>query len=125
MKNRLALVCALLTFGATYSSAQDRAIRRAAEPVPNRYIVVLANSQDALSVGLQSQTLHRGRLAHVYDHAINGFAMELTPAAAAALARDPRVRYVEEDGIVRATDTQAAPPWNLDRTDQRNLPLNG
>lgn len=33
------------------------------------------------------------------------------------------VKYVEEDGIVRATATAAS--WGLDRVDQRDLPLNG
>jgi subtilase family serine protease len=49
--------------------------------------------------------------------------MRLTPAAAENLSRDPRVRYVEEDGIVEVS--QDFVPWGLDRIDQRTLPLTG
>jgi hypothetical protein len=125
MKTNLVVLCVLILCVADDAAAQDRAVRRVAEPVANRYIVVLAGDDDPLAAGLQSQAIHGGRLTHVYEHAIHGFAMQLTPAAASALARDPRVSYVEEDGIVRATDTQIAPPWGLDRIDQRTLPLTG
>ena len=125
MTKRLAVLCTLLALGAGNADAQDGTVRRAAEPVPDHYIVVLAPGEDSLSVGVQSAAAHGGRLGHVYDNVLKGFSMHLTPAAAAALARDPRVRYVEEDGVVHASETQSAAPWNLDRTDQRNLPLNG
>ena len=36
------------------------------------------------------------------------------------LAQDTRVRYVEEDGIMEASQ---APTWGLDRIDQRTRPL--
>jgi subtilisin len=38
-----------------------------------------------------------GRLGHVYQHSIEGFSVSASPAAAAALARNPRVAYVEAD----------------------------
>jgi len=43
---------------------------------------------------------------------------------AQALSRDDRVLFVEEDGAMYAAATQPNAPWNLDRVDQRNLPLN-
>ncbi|MGE0447527.1 MAG: S8 family serine peptidase [Vicinamibacterales bacterium] len=109
-------------------SAQDRSprIRRARIPIPNQYIVVLAGAEDATAVGMESETLYRGRLRHVFRRAVRGFAMRMTPAAAAALARDPRVAYVEEDGLVSASLlTESPAPWGLDRIDQRLLPLDG
>ncbi|HEX6623354.1 MAG TPA: S8 family serine peptidase [Pyrinomonadaceae bacterium] len=54
----------------------------------------------------------------------DGFCVELSEADAEALSNDPRVAYVEEDGLVRASTTQTNPPWGLDRIDQRDLPLN-
>ena len=68
--------------------------------------------------------MHKGQLKHVFQHAINGFSVEMTPEEAEALSQDYRVAFVEEDGVVTADATQNNPPWGLDRIDQRNLPLN-
>src|SRR6185436_18222563 len=68
---------------------------------------------------------HKGKLKHVYQHAINGFAVEMSEADAEALSQDFRVKYVEEDSVVTADVTQNNPPWGLDRIDQRNRPLSG
>ena len=125
MTKKLWISLALLAVVAVRGGAQAGAIRRASEPIPNRYIVVLAGNDDPLAVGLQAAATHNGQLVHVYDHAVHGFAIRLTPAAAASVASDPRVRYVEEDGVVHAVDTETSAPWGLDRIDQRALPLDG
>ena len=67
---------------------------------------------------------HRGQLKHVYQHAINGFAVEMSAEDAERLSNDFRVAYVEEDGVVTTSATQSNPPWGLDRIDQRARPLN-
>jgi subtilisin family serine protease len=66
---------------------------------------------------------HRGKVQRVYQHALNGFAVEMSEADAEAMSKDFRVAYVEEDGVMTANATQNNPPWGLDRIDQRNLPL--
>ncbi len=48
---------------------------------------------------------------------------ELTAAEAKAVAGDPSVAYVQKDTRVRMADTQANPPWGLDRIDQTRVPL--
>lgn len=118
----------LLAFAvaATSLEAQSRppAIRHARVPLPDRFIVVLASDDDPGAVGAETEALFRGRLRFVYRHAVHGFAIRMPRAAAAALARDPRVAYVEEDAHVEASATESPAPWGLDRIDQRTLPLN-
>ena len=63
------------------------------------------------------------QVTHVYQHALRGYAARLSPAAAAQLAGDGRVAYVERDGEMRISTTQAGATWGLDRLDQRALPL--
>ena len=76
-------------------------------------------------MGSESAKLHRGRLRRVYRRAFPGFSIDLTEAAARALARDPRVAYVEEDGITTAAavfEQVNLKTWGLDRIDQRARP---
>ncbi|MFY9610254.1 MAG: S8 family serine peptidase [Blastocatellia bacterium] len=40
------------------------------------------------------------------------------------MSEDPRVEFVEENGVGSVGTTQLDPPWGLDRIDQRDLPLN-
>ena len=65
---------------------------------------------------------HGGNVTHVYQHALKGFAVRLSPGEAADLASDPRVAYVEPDRVMHATATQSPATWGLDRIDQRDLP---
>ena len=106
--------------------------RRAEKKVENSYIVVLDDSvvgergrfSIAPYIASELATTHRGNIKHVYQHALNGFAIEMTEEDAERLSQDFRVKYVEEDGVVTADATQSNPPWGLDRIDQRNRPLN-
>ena len=99
-------------------------IRRTPNPVRGQYIVVLRDNSDPQAVGGEAAGLFGGRVMHAYHTALRGFAIQLPEAAARALADDPRVAYVEEDGLAFGSSVQPAPPWGLDRIDQRALPLN-
>jgi subtilisin family serine protease len=102
---------------------------RAALPAgpAQRYIVMLDPAAgDAHNVA-RDQTRRVGApLGHVFG-AVRGYTAALRPADVDALRRDPRVRAVVPDGIVRATGTvsQTAAPWGVDRVDQASLPLSG
>jgi len=48
---------------------------------------------------------------------------EMTPGEAEAAAALPGVVGVDPNDVLHATDTQPAPPWGLDRSDQADLPL--
>ncbi len=93
----------------------------------DRYIVVVGpNAGDVSGSARVIMAGRQGRLGFVYQTALHGFAAELTPAEAAALAKDPRVERVEADQVVEAFGTlRPVPSWGLDRLDQRALPLGG
>ena len=96
--------------------------------IPNQYIVVLKNDVD----DVESEALRLSREfggdrgnAFTYHRAIKGFSVRIPEAQAAKLADDPRVAFVEEDGVVNMITTQTGATWGLDRIDQRDLPLDG
>ncbi|WP_423184124.1 S8 family serine peptidase [Arthrobacter sp. NyZ413] len=60
-----------------------------------------------------------------FTHAVKGAVVTATPAKAAQLAKSSRVASVELDTPVRISGTESPAPWNLDRIDQRALPLSG
>jgi len=64
------------------------------------------------------------KVSHVFEHALRGMSVELTPAEAAALAADPAVATIEPDITIHMTADQIGATWGLDRVDQRSLPLN-
>ncbi|MCU0252960.1 MAG: S8 family peptidase [Acidobacteria bacterium] len=129
----LVLLAAMAATGAAL--AGNGPVLRSAQPVAGSYIVVLEPSQlkgpfgsaallptvDQLARELA--LAYGGKVGFVYHAALDGFSLELSAEAAERLARDERVRYVEEDGIVTADATQPSPTWGLDRIDQRALPL--
>ena len=127
-------------------SNNSNKIKKVKNPIPNSYIVVLneeiiesksnnannptnslksaqqaAQQIDAIAEEIAQR--HTGKITHTYKDTIKGFAIKLKLEQVEALSNDPRVKYIEEDGIVFASDTQNSPPWGLDRIDQANLPL--
>ncbi|HET8781189.1 MAG TPA: S8 family peptidase [Pyrinomonadaceae bacterium] len=130
----LAGLCAVVFLSApvrTTEAKKDK-LRKVSNKIENNYIVVLDDEvvgekgpfSIAPYIASELATNHGGKLKHVYQNALNGFAVEMTEAQAEALSNDFRVKFVEEDGVVQADATQSNPPWGLDRIDQRNRPLN-
>lgn len=124
--------CAILAviLGVGSALAQPANILMSDRAVPDRYIVVLHDDEAVRAVGgvsMLASTLaaqHGAGVTFVYEHALTGFAAVMSANAVQALAKDPRVRYIAQVGIVQAVDTQPNPPsWGLDRIDQRALPL--
>ena len=130
----VALVGSVLLFTPQASSQRwKEKVRKQAKKIANSYVVVLDDSvigekgpnSIAGYMADDMARMYRGKVKHVYKHALNGFAVEMSEADAEEMAQDYRVLFVEEDGIVTADATQNNPPWGLDRIDQRNRPLSG
>jgi subtilisin len=68
-----------------------------------RYIVVLEDStSNPKAVARQHTDEHSAVVSHVYEHALKGYAARMSDQAAARIARDPRVAFVEADHEVHA-----------------------
>lgn len=101
-------------------------IRRSSNAVKDQYIVVFKEGvRDIPETASQMAHEHGGRVGYVYTRALQGFSIEIPEGRARALANDPRVEYVEEDGVVSIDATQSSATWGIDRVDQRDLPLSG
>lgn len=125
MKNFVAPIVAMCFTVALY--AGDGTIVRSRKPVAGSYIVVLASTDSApASVASEFRHTQGVKPVHIYDLALNGFSFIGTEAAARAISADPRVKRVEEDGLLAPHAQlikQSAPSWGLDRIDQQTLPL--
>jgi subtilisin family serine protease len=121
--------CSDAPTGPPAARAPDVAPLLAAAPgqgLPDRYIVVFKSAVDDVPGAARALAgAHGGHVHHTYTHALRGFAATLPAAAVEALRRDPRVEYIEQDGMATISTTQSSAPWGLDRIDQRNLPLSG
>jgi aqualysin 1 len=102
------------------------------ELINDQYIVVFtdaAGDVDAASRKLVGKT--KGKLKHTFKSGLRGFSANMTADEAAVLAKDPSVKYVEQDQVVVAEGkpgakvTQRNAAWGLDRVDQSAYPLSG
>ncbi|HKS10564.1 MAG TPA: protease inhibitor I9 family protein, partial [Pyrinomonadaceae bacterium] len=105
--------------------------RRAERPVRNEYIVVLndiaagpkGDHSLVPTVASNLKAIFGGAVKRTYKHALSGFTIRMSEAAARLLSQDPRVAFVQEDSEVTLSTTQTGATWGIDRIDQRNLLL--
>ena len=126
-------LAAALSIPAASAEAQ---IRPAEHPVVDQFIVVLrdgvvrgagasiSDPRPSVAEAAREMASERGgRSDRQYGHALVGFTFRGERGAAEALAADPRVAYVAEDGWVEVSGQSSPPSWGLDRIDQRSATL--
>lgn len=64
---------------------------------PGRYIVVLKDGANARATAQDHSASQGARVGFVYEHALNGYSATMSAQAAARIANDARVAYVEPD----------------------------
>ena len=97
-------------------------------PLSAHYIVVLKDNIDWDDVDFESDKIAKFLSSNkdlVFKHAVKGFTIQLTPKDLKKVRRDPNVKYIEQDQVMKISGTQFTAPWGLDRIDQQSAPLSG
>jgi len=92
--------------------------------IPGSYVVVLAGNRSAAATRATTQSLatsYDAKVRRQFSSSIKGFSATMTEDQAKKMAADTRVAFVQQNQ--KLTANQDDPPWGLDRTDQRDLPL--
>ena len=85
------------------------------------FIVVLEDSVAHPSdVAAEHRRRYGAQVSFTYGAALKGYAARLSAAGYAEVVRDPRVAYVERDGVASINVTQEQATWGLDRIDARS-----
>ncbi len=103
-----------------WMGATDAAAAPASNSPAARHIVVLHDNADSDAVARDHGRRHGAQVERVYRSALKGYAAVLNDKAAAAIASDPRVDFVELDQEVSVHGSQTigtSGPWGLDRID--------
>jgi len=90
------------------------------------YIVVFNDDVPESEIDGESEKMcgsSNSKKERTFKHAIKGFTGRLTAAAIEEFRRNPRVKYIEQNQVVKIVATQNGPTWGIDRIDQANLPL--
>ncbi|WP_242360263.1 MULTISPECIES: Ig-like domain-containing protein [Anaeromyxobacter] len=111
MRRAITLALVLLAAACSRGARQDAPagrtdkLVRARSAVSGQYLVVLDDAvapADLAAAAADLARRHHASVLHVYGAALHGFAIRASASDAQALALETRVRFVEEDGRVRA-----------------------
>jgi len=121
-------------FDCTAAIAPVEGVVEVEDPIPNQYIVVMKTAPLAAAGAARQQAVEAlatdfdVQNMRVFGASLPGFGGSMNAERAAEIARDPRVAFVQQDGRKQVTPLEAPESevvWGLDRSDQRDLPLDG
>jgi hypothetical protein len=120
MKKSMLAVALTICVASSAAAADHAKFKKHSGGAPGKWIVAFADGVKGDNAARKLTEKYGAKLRYVYEHALNGFAVEMTEAAAEKLSRDPHVSLVEQDAIVVPTAVQTGTPvyWGLDRIDQ-------
>ena len=103
---------------------------RSIESLPDNanYIIVLKDEVNWSDIDFECDKIEKFIDSHrnkTFRHALKGFSIQLTSKGLNKIRKDPSVKYVELDQLVKVSFTQFTAPWGLDRIDQPTIPLSG
>lgn len=119
-------------FDCTVEQKKLTGVVKVGDPIPGRYIVVMKQPVSGLRALAEVRSLadDYAQLQDVayFSKTIAGFSATMDDATADEMARRPEVAFVQQDGRksvgpISAPETEVV--WGLDRSDQRDLPLDG
>jgi subtilisin len=99
----------LLASGGTAAAAPASAGEEHAAP---GWIVVLRDGTAPNRVADEHSRRYDAQVGHVYRAALNGYSAQMSAAAVARVSEDPRVLFVQRDGVVHATAPARTAPGN-------------
>ncbi len=105
-----------LALGATTAAANAAPADSGADRTG--YIVVLADSAAPGKVANEHAQKHGAAVSHVYRAALKGYSAQMSATAAARIADDARVKFVQADGVATTT----APPGGGSTAAVQELP---
>ncbi|MCU4377017.1 S8 family peptidase [Acinetobacter haemolyticus] len=115
--------CASFTFAAPTTPSSKHG------PIKDQYIVTFNKAQtSSKDLAATLAKSHGGKVLHTYESVLKGFAISLPSNAGQAfveaMKKNPNVLSVEPDTVMSIhSNVQNNAVWGLDRTDQKNLPL--
>lgn len=126
MRRLIALVGAAVLAGSSLATTAGPAAAASGGGERVTFVVVLKDGVQPGATGREIAREHGGELGFVYDSALSGFSVELPETAAARVARDRRVAFVERDQLFTTTAQEV--PTGVERsyaTSNANLDIDG